>query len=179
MEEKLISMTPKRAKQGAPEITDLAEEVGNFTQYWGFKHIHGRIWLHLFVSAEPLDAGTLIRRTGVSKALMSLSLKELLAERWIRPVGKSVARTQLFEVNEDLAMVLAGILRSRERKLLDRIARAFEGVGKVSEENRAQWRLSTDRIDRLSELLQFGRSTLESLLQSAETSLGQGRNYRA
>lgn len=171
--------TAKPKMQAAPEITELAEHVGNFTQYWGFKHIHGRIWLHLFVSAQPLDAGTLIRRTGVSKALMSMSLKELLEEKWIRPAGKSAAKTQLFDVNEDLASVLAGILRAREHKLLERLGRAFEGVETVSEENRSHWKLSADRIGHLSEVLQFGRITLEGLLQSAESSLGQGRTYPA
>ncbi len=188
MEDKIIidsDVTPnktsgvKPVKQSAPEIAELAEQVGNFTHYWGFKHIHGRIWLHLFVSAQPLDAGALIRRTGVSKALMSMSLKELLEEKWIRPAGKSASKTQLFDVNEDLASVLSGILRARERKLLERMGRAFESVERVSEEAREQWKLSADRIGHLSEILHFGRTTLEGLLQSAETSLGQGRNYRA
>jgi hypothetical protein len=122
VEDKLISeasvtttnpSSAKPKKQAAPEISELAEHVGNFTQHWGFKHIHGRIWLHLFVSAQPLDAGALIRRTGVSKALMSMSLKELLAEKWIRPTGRSAAKTQLFDVNEDFAPVLGGVLRAR------------------------------------------------------------------
>ncbi len=144
---------------GSSEVSELAEQVGNFTHHWGFKRIHGRIWLHLFVSQEPLDAGGLIRRTGVSKALMSMSLQELLALNWIRPAGKSASKTQLFEINADIAAVLSGVLRGREG-LLDQMHQAFEKVGQVPSDARAQWKLSSDRIAVLFTFIQLGRTTL-------------------
>src|SRR5258708_3849854 len=60
------------------EIESLSNEIGKFIHHWGFKKIHGKIWTHLYLSETPLDAGTLMKRLDVSKALMSLSLRDLL-----------------------------------------------------------------------------------------------------
>lgn len=55
-----------------PELEDLANEVGDFICYWGFKKIHGRLWTHIYLARVPLDAGQLMQRLKVSKALISL-----------------------------------------------------------------------------------------------------------
>lgn len=59
-------------------IETLAEQVGSFIQYWGFKKIHGQIWTHVWLAKNPIDATTLVLRLEVSKALISLAIKDLV-----------------------------------------------------------------------------------------------------
>ena len=54
------SDSSKKKPSPYPELDELAEFVGEFIQYWGFKRIHGKIWAHLFLSEVPLDATTLV-----------------------------------------------------------------------------------------------------------------------
>ncbi|MGA3762246.1 ArsR family transcriptional regulator, partial [Bacillus velezensis] len=86
----------------APELEDFAEQIGQFIEYWGFKRVHGRLWVHLMLSEAPLDASQLIRRLRVSKALVSMSLGDLLEYDVIEEAGKSARGTQLYRAREDV-----------------------------------------------------------------------------
>ncbi|MFQ5770977.1 MAG: hypothetical protein ACE5HX_10610, partial [bacterium] len=55
----------------------LAESVGEFIKYWGFKEIHGRIWVHIYLSQAPITAKDLTEKLGVTKGLISMMLSEL------------------------------------------------------------------------------------------------------
>ena len=86
----------------SPELEDLAHQIGEFMEYWGFKKVHGQIWCHLFLSSTPLDASELMSRLGISKALVSISLKELLKYEVIRESGKSDRGTRCYQATEDV-----------------------------------------------------------------------------
>lgn len=144
-----------------PELSDVADQVGSFMEYWGFKSIHGRIWTHIFLSSEPLDAGALIRRLDVSKALMSMSLAELLDHEVIQVAGKSENGTTTYTANPDITHTILTILRKRERRMLTRVSSAAKtlphgGQGEV--------KMSSDRIKALQSMIQTAEETLECLL---------------
>ena len=144
-----------------PELTDVAEQVGAFMEYWGFKTIHGRIWTHIFLSAEPLDAGALIQRLDVSKALMSMSLAELLDHDVVEVAGKSDNGTTTYRANPDITHTILNVLRKRERRMLSRVSSAakilpIEGAGEV--------KLSAERVNSLQQMIQTAEYTLEGLL---------------
>lgn len=107
------------------EMTDLANVVGDFMEYWGFKRIHGRIWAVLFLSGKPRDAGYLVKSLGVSKALISIAMKDLLKYEVILKAGLSAEGTQLFEANPNVREVIFHVLRTRERHLLGQIRSSF------------------------------------------------------
>ncbi|MFN8944090.1 MAG: GbsR/MarR family transcriptional regulator, partial [Pseudobdellovibrionaceae bacterium] len=89
-----------------PELIELTDQIGLFIEYWGFKKIHGQIWSHIFLSKTPLDATTLVKRLGVSKALVSLAIKDLVQYDVIQVVGQGEKRTILFQSNPDLISVI-------------------------------------------------------------------------
>jgi DNA-binding transcriptional regulator GbsR (MarR family) len=109
-------------------LNTLAEHIGSFIEYWGFKKVHGKIWLHLYLSREPLDAQTLMKRLDISKALVSMSLKDLLDYDVIEIKGKSMRGTIVYGPNLDISKVITNVLRKREKTLLQLIASAHSDL---------------------------------------------------
>lgn len=118
-----------------PELEELASEVGEFICYWGFKKIHGRIWTHIYLAEQALDAGQLMQRLKVSKALISLSLNDLLKYDVILEAGKSSRGTQTYLPNPDVLDVILNVLRRRERKMLTKAETSHKMLSSLSEES--------------------------------------------
>ena len=148
-----------------PELEELAAEVGDFICYWGFKKIHGRLWTHVYLTDEPLDAGQLMQRLKVSKALISLSLNDLLRYEVIGEAGKSARGTQLYVANSDLLEVILNTLRRRERKMLIKAETGHRMLAMLGTDRLNRARLSRARIDALGHVIQLAQNALLSLLE--------------
>src|SRR6478609_9407227 len=148
-----------------PELEDLASEVGDFICYWGFKKIHGRLWTHIYLSNEPLDAGQLMQRLRVSKALISLSLNDLLRYDVIIENGKSARGTQTYVANPDVLDVILNVLRRRERKMLAKAETSFRMLSELSSENLDRANCQADRIQSLGRMIVQAQDALTSLLE--------------
>lgn len=157
-------------------MEQLAEQVGLFMKYWGFKEIHGRIWSHLYVSKEPLDANALICKIGVSKALISLSLKDLLQYSVVEEKGKSPSGTLLYAANPDVTSVILNVLRCREKKMLGLAEAAQKMVSELSDREKELYKIDPDRLKSLGQMIQEARSTLESILDLAEVDFSHWRD---
>lgn len=158
-----------------PEMQDLAEQVGEFIHYWGFKRVHGRIWTHLYIAQKPLDAADLVRQMKISKALVSISLRELLEFEVIEEVGKSSRGTHLYRTNPDILKVILSVLRQREKRILSRIHSAQESLEKTSKEDRAAHGMSDQNIAQLGQLVQKAAVGLESFIAFRSVDFGEWR----
>ncbi len=154
-----------------PELEELAAEVGDFICYWGFKKIHGRLWTHVYLSKEPLDAGVLMRRLGVSKALISLSLNDLLKYDVIQESGKSPRGTQTYKANPDVLDVILNVLRRRERKMLNKAEAGHKMLSQVRPELIEKAGLHTERIAAMGTMIGQAQNALLSLLELATLDL--------
>ena len=65
----------KNSKPLPAEIYKLEEAVGNFMQYWGFKKIRGRMWVHLFAANQPLDSEELMKRLHIQTVISDVLKK--------------------------------------------------------------------------------------------------------
>ena len=160
-------------KKPLPETLELAEQVGEFVYYWGFKRIHGRIWTHLYLADQPLDAADLVRQLSISKALVSISIRELLEFEVIQTAGKSPRGTQLYRTNPDIISVIMSVLRQREKRLLSHIQAAQGALGRVAGEERAASGISADQFGRLGDLIQKAVSTLDSVIAMKAVDIGE------
>lgn len=151
----------------SPELDELVNQVGNFIQFWGFKNVQGRIWAHLFLSQEPLDAAALMKRLGISKALVSLSIKEMLQYKVIEELGKSERGTILYQANQNTTEVILNVLRSRERLMLSRISSAFRLCENMGEREKEKLRLSSEQLIKMKELIQTAEMSLDAILFSS------------
>lgn len=147
-----------------PELEDLAEQIGQFIEYWGFKKVHGRIWTYLFLSRQPLDASEIRQKMGVSKALVSMSLADLLEYEVIQELGKGSRGTQVYRANPDLSQVIFGVLRKRERKMINQIQAAHRLVSGLKPEDQQVLQLDPARLKSLGEMIEGARSGLEALM---------------
>lgn len=163
-------LAPKTGKsiraEVSPELEEVAAQIGVFIEYFGFKNVHGKIWAHLYVAASPLDAGDLIETLGVSKALISMSLSDLMDYDVIQIAGKSERGTITYKANPNVVTVVMGVLRKRERKLLSRIA----GATKVLESRRTLPGLNPERLKSLHEMVLTAEESLDTILQLGEVS---------
>jgi DNA-binding transcriptional regulator GbsR (MarR family) len=148
-----------------PELEDVASQVGDFIEYWGFKKIHGRIWVHLFLAQKPLNAGELICRLKVSKALISMSLAELIEYEVIFCEGKCSSGTVLYRANADVTSVITNILRLRERRMLARISAAMKLLCEVKNQNKECHYLDSERVKTLAGMIRSAEDNLDGILQ--------------
>jgi DNA-binding transcriptional regulator GbsR (MarR family) len=149
-----------------PELLELADQVGRFMEYWGFKKIHGHLWVHIYLAKKPLDATTLVRRLRVSKALVSLASRDLLNYNVIRVVGQGERGRIFFESNPDLIKVISSVLRMRERKLLAQIGSSHKNLQKAKAAHPECANLDETKIQKLGEMIRNAEDTLDALINS-------------
>lgn len=159
-----------------PEMQELSEQIGEFIHYWGFKRVHGRIWTHLFLAQRPLDAADLVKQMKISKALVSISLRELLEFEVIQEVGKSPRGTNLYRTNPDILSVILSVLRQREKRMLSRIQAAHEALDRVNLEGKEEHSISQKHLEQLSHLVQNASLGLESFIALKSVDFGEWRN---
>jgi DNA-binding transcriptional regulator GbsR (MarR family) len=151
-------------KNNLPELEYLADLVGEFIEYWGFKKIHGKIWLNLYLNEEPLDAAALMNKLGVSKALISISLKDLLDYNVIIEQGLSSKGTRIYVANPDLQSVVSHVLRQREKIMMGKIQAAFNQLKKISKEEISIHQIEQDKVKDLDRFIKNGEKGLNTLM---------------
>ncbi len=141
---------------------DLADSVGEFIKYWGFKEVHGKIWIHVYLSDAPVTAKELTTSLGVTKGLVSTALSEMLAYRVVEKVSLGDARSPGYQSNTDLMQVIFNILRNRELKLTNRIQSNIEALREEIDPSSPH----LEKVDRLHEMTTFAVDSLSRLLHT-------------
>ena len=157
-------MANKRKEKPLQDLAQLEKAVGQFMAYWGFKSIHGRIWLHLYLSEHPLDSAELMKRLKVSKGLMSTAVRKLLEYEVIQPVQTGRHGTVFYEANPDLQSVISGVLRSRERLMLNTALDACRRLAKEDRKALRTLQLSHERVQSVTALTESAQSLLSAFL---------------
>lgn len=151
-----------------PEVNDLVNQIGDFIEYWGFKNVQGRIWAHLFLSDEALDAADLMKRLDISKALVSISIREMLEYEVIEEAGKSERGTTLYRANDDQERVILNVLRRRERMMLSRIASSHKLCRSIPQSEKEKLAITEARLAKLGQLIERGELALDLILSTGE-----------
>ncbi len=147
-------------------LNRLSEQVGCFIEYWGFKKIHGIIWTHLYLSPKPISAQELIARLKVSKALVSLSIKDLLHYNLILQTDESLNKKNKFYIaNPDVFSVIRNILETRELEMMKRIGDEFKTLHQQHQEKPSTGLIDETRLQNLGEMISGADTALKSLLQ--------------
>ncbi len=148
-----------------PELADLANQVGEFIRYWGFKKVHGRIWTHIYLSDRPIDAGYLMKKLKVSKALISLSLNELLKYQVIAEAGKSARGTTTYCSNPNLLDVVLNVLKRREMQMLASAKESHKLASALDSEHLKSEHIDRQKLDSMGRMIQQAQNGLNSLLE--------------
>ncbi len=117
-------------KQPVSKIADLADLVGDFIRYWGFRKIHGEIWTVVYLSEKALSGADIVQLLNVSKALVSPALKELEVEGLILETESENSKTKRYVAEEDVSKVIRQVLNRREKPMLAKIKASFDQLEK-------------------------------------------------
>lgn len=147
------------------ELCQLATEIGNFIQYWGFKKIHGQIWALVFLSKKPLNSTYLTKKLGVSKALISLAIKDLLHYKVIQIVEKK-SKEIYFESNPDIFQVVTHVLKTREEVMLHTIAKCHLQLTESKTPLNFDYELNSSRLEELGFMILAAQSMLKSIVDN-------------
>lgn len=162
----------------SPELEEVANQVGAFIEYWGFKNVHGRIWAHLYVAARPLDAADLMDLLQISKALVSMSLADLMDYDVIQIAGKSARGTVTYLANPNVVTVVMGVLRKRERRLLSQISAATKVLkDRKPNPKSTTLELNPDRLKSLHEMVLTAEDTLDTILDLGDLSFDRWEKF--
>ncbi len=164
-------MANKPQGPGAPAV-DRAEKltgdaVGKLMEFWNFRKNLGRIWSLLYLEPDPLTAAEIGERLRLAAGTVSMSLNELLHWGAIQKVYREGDRRDFFQAESDLGRLITGVLRARERRLLDEtreaLARAKEALSESSKKDPVQ-AFKLQRVLLLSQLSDMALILLDQLL---------------
>ena len=159
---KIKNHEPRLKPESFPELKETADLIGEFIQYWGFKKVHGRIWAYLFLSETPLNTRQLVQLLKVSNALVCNSVAELQEYGVIFEAGKGRNGVLLYRANPNVGEVISGVLKGREKVLMERIQECFTRMAKVGKlKTGLPIRIERDRLTLLGEWLVLAQTFLD------------------
>jgi DNA-binding transcriptional regulator GbsR (MarR family) len=157
-----------------PELRQLEQVVGRFIEHWGFKKIHGRIWVHLYTSKQPLESLELVKRLGVSKGLISIALRDLLDYRVVAVDHTGRHGTTYYSANPNLMEVIGQVLRSRESVMLGTAKHASESLGRLKPSELESVGIDLDRVRSIEAMTVSAQGVLQVFLMQDGTPAGGG-----
>ena len=147
------------------KLDRLADQVGNFIQYWGFKKIHGQIWTHIYLSAEPLSALQLIGRLKVSKALVSLAMTDLINYQLLIQTPESIdKKNKFYTANPNVFEVIRFVLETRERHMLNRVSSEHKLLRELKSKSETTM-IDEKKLKQLGQMITGAESALESIMR--------------
>ena len=151
-------------------IKEVAESIGGFIEYWGFKSIHGRVWALIYLSEEPISTPHIVHCLDVSKGLVSIAINELLEYGLIEQAGKVEHGALVYKAKNDVASVVRNILRERELVHLFEAETKMTFLESLSKEELEKSNISIKKLSKLKDLTMFHRNILAVLVK---------RNYKS
>ena len=146
-------------------VMEVADAIGDFIAYWGFKSIHGRVWTVIALRAEPTTQSQVCQILGASRASVSTVVAELVGHGLLRAVDDR--RNAPYVAVFDFWPVVADVLRKREWLLLERARLALEAAVEAGERDRkrgGEHQFALDRMRQLLRLTEVGQSILKVLI---------------
>ncbi len=152
----------KKQSLDEKQLALMADTVGDFIRYWGFRRIHGQIWTQVYLSKAALSGADLTKRLSVSKALISPALTELENYGLITSHQKD-KKTKIYQACPDVVGVIKKIISEREQVLIVTAAHhVSELKKKVKNDQHAL--IDPVRLKRLGEMVDFAQLSVHFLL---------------
>lgn len=154
-----------KSKAKNTSLQKLSLSIGDFIRYWGFRRIHGAIWAQLYLSETPLSCTDLTAKLGVSKALVSPALDELMKHKLIEEAPSPNEKTKLYLAAENINEVIQHVLKTREGLILQQITKDFASFSEMSSEEKG---INQTRVNKLGEMIVAANLMLEIMLNEKD-----------
>jgi HTH-type transcriptional regulator, glycine betaine synthesis regulator len=98
---------------------NLIQALGQLAENAGFNRMIGQIYALLYLSPTQLSLGEIAEKLGASKGNASLNTTSM--ERWgmIKRFNRPADRRDYYEADTDFWKVIRGIMRTREKKIMN------------------------------------------------------------
>lgn len=145
-------------------VLDVADAIGEFIEYWGFRAIHGRVWALLALHRHPQTQTEVAAQLGVSKSFVSAAVSELAAYGLVE-VDES-ARAARVRANIDVWPAVTEILRQRELRLIESARDALEAALAAAGPMDDGSPYDLERLEFLRRFAVFARAVVRTLIRS-------------
>ena len=159
--------------QKLKQTLELADSIGRFIEYWGFKRIQGRLWTLVYLSAKPISTSQLVDLLGVSKGLVSVAINELVDIGLVARAEKGPGGGQTYVAQQDMGAVIRRILRDRELALLNNTHSCIDSMLAFSQNELDEAGLSKERLEQLCNLTLAHKSFLGALISQSYSSIAE------
>ncbi len=144
-------------------VKKLVDGVGSFIEYWGFRKIHGRVWALIYIADKPLSTPEIVKELGVSKALISGAINELLEHSLINKVGQAKYGGLTYVSCPNPAEVVRDIIRKRELVLFESIQNNLIELDKLNLKESQSLCIKKDSIKKLKILTGYHKKIAQKL----------------
>lgn len=146
-------------------IDKVANAVGNFIEFWGFKKVHGRLWTYIYLSETPLSSRELKELLGISKASLSTTINDLKDYRVILESGQAKYGSEMFIANPNILEAIRTVLKTREQHLILEVNSALLEISKLSKSEMTEIGVSKKRVTNLIKLVKYAQKAVNGLIK--------------
>lgn len=169
--EQIDSLSPKQ------QLAVVANSIGNFIEYWGFKSIQGRIWSLVYLSDEPISTPEIVKTLKVSKASVSIGINDLIERELIKASGKVKNGAVTYAPTPDAGAVVRKVLRERELLLISAAETNLNLLFSMSEEELNNQNISQAKLRQLLELTQASKKMITNLTSERFNTISNWASY--
>ena len=134
-------------------VWNVCESAGAFIEWWGFKAAHGRIWTLIALHRAPLSQADIAKKAGISKALVSSVVSDLMDYGLVKPV--TTHRNSPYQASLDVWSTIVEVLRSREWMLIESARVSLEGALAAAKQRGVQDSALAYDIEQMQTLLRM------------------------
>ena len=155
-------------KKQSLHLKELSDAIGDFIRYWGFRRVHGQLWTQIYLSKDPLSGADLMRVLGVSKALVSPALTELLNFKLISYI-ETDGRTKKYTAHHDVFEVIRNVLRDREKNLIENAQKNYNFLNNSIPKKPEDVIINKERLQSLGEMISVANFAIDTVIKSADS----------
>jgi len=145
------------------KINELINNIGSFIEYWGFRKIHGKVWAQVYLSQRPLSTPEIVEELGVSKALISGALNDLLEHKLVERVGQVKFGGITYIACPNPAEVVRDVIKNRELVLFTKIQNDLLSIDQLSSKESKELNINSESIKNLKMLTGYHRKIAQKL----------------
>ncbi len=116
-------------------IKQFVEHWGLMARTWGINSSMGELFALLYITGTDWTADELRHRLGLSRANVSMNLRELLSWGVVHKVHRTGERRELFRAETDVWTLFRKILAERKRRELDPSLRVLDQSLNLAEDH--------------------------------------------
>lgn len=152
-----------------PHLYRACEAIGQVMELWGFKRIHGMMWMYVFLQEEPVSSQDIRSALGISSGLVSMTITELLHWDVVHRQSVPGDRKDYYIAEFNIWRPILKVLREREYYQVTTALNVLRDVrASLDLKRHPELGYAAQQLDFLLQAGEMGRSLIGQFLDVAE-----------